>query len=349
MLVALITVSFVGCKSQEDHSTSISHLNFAFAPLADTEGVHESAFEGFCGKVYQDLVSAGFTVESHDCVIAASEHEIAEGLLDGTYDVGFLSPDTLCSYSVEKFTVAAFAGSPAMNIESKDVNSWNDRENRYVSRLSFGYRSAFFVNIDSEKGKQLYESAQLDNLSYADFADSRIMTGSQSSDFSYIYPSLYLDQRYPSVSEKGHLTLADMKNLTINQSYSACVEALFRQQCDIIIAPVYIRLLQDSEESFASLLASKAIKGETIFDYMKVIAVTEVIPNKVIVIRKDLSRNEDLISKLTGLLTAAGNDPEYGAYLEYYGYQGLISAEEGDLSAAVKAYELFNSGSKDNG
>ena len=340
ILSLMLSAVFFGCNSDKGKSNKIDHLNIVFAPLSTTEEVHKSSFDHFTGAISQQLVKDGHEIENYNCYLAASEREIIDGLSSGKYDVGFVSLKALHELSSDEYVVISAAGVTSLNVDTDDISYWNDRESEYTARLTGYIRSAFFVNTASAYGKQLYEKATTGILSFKDFADARIYTGSNASDIAFIYPEYYLKQHYSG----DDVSLNSIENLTVNKTYSACVEALFRQQCDIIIAPGDIRLVEDSQESFASLLSSKALKGETIFDYMKVIGVSEPIYNKVFAVRKGIASDQQLLDHLREAVLNYGNDQQYGEFLQYYGYQGVVKADNEKMTASMKAYDIFKTG-----
>ena len=204
--------------SSEAESTepqSVDSLKIAFSPYSDADTI-TTATEPLENLLKEELLTKGYDVADIDMTVGTSYTAVGEALSAGSADIL-----TALRYAINK--------------DSEDPKDWNDgtiEEN--TDQMSTYYRSIILAG-PSEKGQELL--AKVNNgeeLTWDDLNSATWAVMGPTSASGYIYPSLWLQERYGK-------TLADLDNAVQSDSYTTSLARLASGQADVMVSFGHIR------------------------------------------------------------------------------------------------------------
>ena len=197
---------------------SIDSLKIAFSPYADADTI-TTATEPLENLLKETLLEKGYDVKDIDMTVGTSYTAVGEALSAGSADIGFISGGNYVLFS-DDCDVLLTALRYAINKDSEDPKEWNDgtiEEN--TDKMSTYYRSIILAG-PSEKGQELL--AKVNNgeeLTWDDLNSATWAVMGPTSASGYIYPSLWLNERYGK-------TIADLANAVQSDSYTTSLARL---------------------------------------------------------------------------------------------------------------------------
>ena len=222
--------------SSEAESTepqSVDSLKIAFSPYSDADTI-TTATEPLENLLKEELLTKGYDVADIDMTVGTSYTAVGEALSAGSADIGFISGGNYVLFS-DDCDVLLTALRYAINKDSEDPKDWNDgtiEEN--TDQMSTYYRSIILAG-PSEKGQELL--AKVNNgeeLTWDDLNSATWAVMGPTSASGYIYPSLWLQERYGK-------TLADLDNAVQSDSYTTSLARLASGQADVMVSFGHIR------------------------------------------------------------------------------------------------------------
>ena len=204
---------------------SIDSLKIAFSPYADADTI-TTATEPLENLLKETLLEKGYDVKDIDMTVGTSYTAVGEALSAGSADIGFISGGNYVLFS-DDCDVLLTALRYAINKDSEDPKEWNDgtiEEN--TDKMSTYYRSIILAG-PSEKGQELL--AKVNNgeeLTWDDLNSATWAVMGPTSASGYIYPSLWLNERYGK-------TIADLANAVQSDSYTTSLARLASGQADL--------------------------------------------------------------------------------------------------------------------
>ena len=218
--------------SSEAESTepqSVDSLKIAFSPYSDADTI-TTATEPLENLLKEKLLTKGYDVADIDMTVGTSYTAVGEALSAGSADIGFISGGNYVLFSDDCDVLLT-----ALNKDSEDPKDWNDgtiEEN--TDQMSTYYRSIILAG-PSEKGQELL--AKVNNgeeLTWDDLNSATWAVMGPTSASGYIYPSLWLQERYGK-------TLADLDNAVQSDSYTTSLARLASGQADVMVSFGHIR------------------------------------------------------------------------------------------------------------
>lgn len=351
LLTAMMVLSMAGCKKEEGPK-AIEELNIAFVPSKDPEEI-KSAAEPLKEILKSYLKEAGFEVGTVNITVGSNYEVVGEGLQAGSIDLGFIPAGnyvTVHDAYPDDVKLLLVSSRQALNVdiesESKgaDFNDWN----KYVPTMGVdepagGYRSLFYVNIATEKGKDLYDKAVAGTLTWEDFETANILTGSVTSGASYMYPSVYLDNMFGTGAGKEAKTLANCPLAVKGAGYVENIQALMAGQTDICFGYADVR----NSDGAANALADLHTQGflteyETVFDCIKVIAVTDMIMNDTISYGSNEKLTPEFVKAIQDAFLALIQTEEGKACVKPYSHEGYVIETDAAYDGYRSVTKLFN-------
>lgn len=212
---------------------TIDSLKIAFSPYADSDTI-TTATEPLENLLKETLLEKGYDVENVDMTVGTSYTAVGQALSAGSADIGFISGGNYVLFS-DDCDVLLTALRYGINKDSDDPKDWNDgtvEEN--TDDMSTYYRSIFLAG-PSEKGQALLEKVNNgEELTWDDLNDATWAVMGPTSASGYIYPSLWLLQRYG----KG---ISDLDHAVESDSYTTSLARLASGQADIMVSYAHIR------------------------------------------------------------------------------------------------------------
>lgn len=217
----------------------IDTLTIAFSPYADADTVITST-EPLEALLQEKLMEKGYDVQEIDMSVGTSYTAVGQALSAGSADIGFISGGNYVLFS-DDCDVLLTALRYAISKDSEDPVDWNDgtlEEN--TEEMSTYYRSVILAG-PSEKGQELLAKVNAgEELTWEDLDSATWAVMDATSASGYIYPSLWLQERYGK-------TITDLSNVVESDSYTTSLSRLAAGQVDIIVSYGHIRVKYASD------------------------------------------------------------------------------------------------------
>ena len=223
----------VSSEAESTEPKSVDSLKLAFSPYSDADTI-TTATEPLENLLKEELLTKGYDVANIDMTVGTSYTAVGEALSAGSADIGFISGGNYVLFS-DDCDVLLTALRYAINKDSEDPKDWNDgtiEEN--TDQMSTYYRSIILAG-PSEKGQELL--AKVNNgeeLTWDDLNSATWAVMGPTSASGYIYPSLWLQERYGK-------TIADLDNAVQSDSYTTSLARLASGQADVMVSFGHIR------------------------------------------------------------------------------------------------------------
>lgn len=223
----------VSSEAESTEPKSVDSLKIAFSPYSDADTI-TTATEPLENLLKEELLTKGYDVANIDMTVGTSYTAVGEALSAGSADIGFISGGNYVLFS-DDCDVLLTALRYAINKDSEDPKDWNDgtiEEN--TDQMSTYYRSIILAG-PSEKGQELL--AKVNNgeeLTWDDLNSATWAVMGPTSASGYIYPSLWLQERYGK-------TIADLDNAVQSDSYTTSLARLASGQADVMVSFGHIR------------------------------------------------------------------------------------------------------------
>ena len=329
-----LTVGSTVTVFAEDTKT-IDSLKIAFSPYADSDTI-TTATEPLEDLLKETLLTKGYDVENVDMTVGTSYTAVGQALSAGSADIGFISGGNYVLFS-DDCDVLLTALRYGINKDSDDPKDWNDgtiEEN--TDEMSTYYRSIILAG-PSEKGQALLEKVNNgEELTWDDLNDATWAVMGPTSASGYIYPSLWLNEKYG----KG---ISDLANAVESDSYTTSLARLASGQIDVLCT--YADARRDYEDEWTGEYAMT----NTIWDDTAVIGVTPAIYNDTISVSKTSPvMDDDFKAALSEAFINIGNTEEGKEVIAIYSHNGYQPAKAEDYDserAAQKMIQEMNSAS----
>lgn len=212
---------------------TVDSLKIAFSPYADADTI-TTATEPLENLLKKELLTKGYDIADIDMTVGTSYTAVGEALSAGSADIGFISGGNYVLFS-DDCDVLLTALRYAINKDSEDPRDWNDGTiEKNTDAMSTYYRSIILAG-PSEKGQELL--AKVNNgeeLTWDDLNSATWAVMGPASASGYIYPSLWLQERYGK-------TIADLDNAVQSDSYTTSLARLASGQADVMVSYGHIR------------------------------------------------------------------------------------------------------------
>ena len=216
-----------------DGPAAMERLTIAFSPYADSS-VITTATAPLEALLREKLLEKGYDVQSVEMTVGTSYTAVGEALSAGSADLGFISGGNYVLFS-EDCGVLLTALRYAIDKDSENPADWNDgRVEKNTDSMSTYYRSILLAG-PSEKGRELTEKVMSgQDLTWEDLDSASWAVMGPTSASGYIYPSLWLQERYGK-------TIADLSSVTQSDSYTTSLARLASGQADVIVGYGHLR------------------------------------------------------------------------------------------------------------
>ena len=264
--------------------------------------------------------------------VGTSYTAVGEALSAGSADIGFISGGNYVLFS-DDCDVLLTALRYAINKDSEDPKDWNDgtiEEN--TDQMSTYYRSIILAG-PSEKGQELL--AKVNNgeeLTWDDLNSATWAVMGPTSASGYIYPSLWLQERYGK-------TLADLDNAVQSDSYTTSLARLASGQADVMVSFGHIRT-KNAADWQEKLGGTDEMVKQT-----GIIGVTEPIYNDMIAYSKnsELMQDEDFRKALGDSFIELAETDEGKEIFSVFSQIGYEWGDDANYDGERAAQELLKS------
>ena len=356
-MLTLLLVSVTACSSgtgttSGDSSKNLGSLTVGFVPSKEADVILEAA-EPMKEWLKTKLEEKGYTVDEVNLTVGTDFTVVGEGMISGSIDIGFLNTNAYTQYQPNgvELVVEALRNGVADdqgNIfpDNQDYKQYNCAFTQDATEKVSGYPGLIYVNIDTEKGADLYAKVEAGTLTWDDINSATWHTSSVTSASGYIYPSLWIDNQFGSGVGNKITTIADLSNVVSDQSYANMMTALITGQADVIVGYSDIRKDEASTTDFEAAYKEEIAAGKykTVWDIIKIIGVSPYIMNDTV----SMSSNENAFNgNYSEQLKADLQDifvnmtEEELAMVKPYSHAGYQVGSDSDYDAARKASEIF--------
>lgn len=320
-----------GTEAPTPETKTIESLKIAFSPYADSDTI-TTATEPLENLLKETLLTKGYDVQDVDMTVGTSYTAVGQALSAGSADIGFISGGNYVLFS-DDCDVLLTALRYAINKDSEDPADWNDgtiEEN--TDDMSTYYRSVLLAG-PSEKGQALIKKVNAgEELTWEDLNDATWAVMGPTSASGYIYPCLWLNERYG----KG---INDLKNVVQSDSYTTSLARLASGQADIMVSYGHIRTkyAKDWKEKFGGT--------DEMVNQTGIIGVTEGIYNDMIAYSKasELMQDEDFKKALGDSFIEIAGTEEGKEIISVFSQVGYEWGDDANYDGERAAQELLKS------
>ena len=351
LLSLLMIFSMVGCTStkpeEEETSKNLGTLTVGFVPSKEAEVILEAA-EPMKEWLKTKLEEKGYTVDAVDLKVGSDFTAVGEGMISGSIDIGFLNTGTYVAYQPDgvRLVVEALRAGVADDTgkifpDNQDYAQYNCAFTQDATELVTGYPGLVYVNIATPKGAELYQKTVDGTLTWEDLDSASWYTSSSTSSSGYIYPSIWLNNKFGEGVGNERRTIADLSTVTKDQSYSVMMNALITGNADVIVGYSDIRKDAASTEAFEAAYADEIAAGtyKTVWDIIKVIGASPYIMNDTISVGTNEKITDELIADLQDIFTNMTADELL--MVKPYSHAGYVVGADSDYDAARTANAIF--------
>ncbi len=338
VLVSALSLSMLtGCGSNNGSKgaddKSVDTLNVYFVPSREPQEI-VTATEPLKEMLKTELATQGYEVNKVEITVGTSFEAVGEALSAGTADVGFVPGGTYVLYD-DGADVLLTATRSGLDKDSNEAKDWNDgKATQGIDKQAVSYR-ALVVAGPSAKGQELAKKVNAgEELTWDDLNSAKWSVMSSSSPAGYIYPSLWLQDKY----QKG---ITDLKSAVQSDSYGSAMARLASGQVDIMLT--YADCRRDYEDKWNT----EYNRSASIWDETNVIGVTEPIYNDTVCVSKTSENmTDDLKEALQKSLINIGNSEEGKKVIAIYTHEGYQVAKSSDYDKERDAQKLIKELSK---
>lgn len=314
--------------SEGTGTKTIDKLSISFVPSREPDEII-TATEPLKGLLQSELAKEGYDVKNVDISVGTSYEAVGEALSAGTTDVGMIPGGTYVLYD-DGCDVLLTATRDGLSIDSDDPKVWNDNKpTEPTTEQVKGYR-ALMVAGPSEKGQELAAKVNAgEELTWEDLDSANWSVMGSSSPAGYIYPSLWLQQKYGK-------TITDLTHAVQSDSYGSAFARLASGQIDVLCT--YADARRDYEDKWTSEYAMT----NSIWDDTNLIGVTPFIYNDTISVSKSSEIMDDAFKEaLANAFINIGETEEGKEIISIYGHQGYQKAESSDYDSEREAQKMI--------
>ena len=346
MLVGAVAMSMlVGCGSDASktetatqttegttgsENVKIDKLTIGFVPSREPDEI-VTATEPLKDMLTDELAGLGYEVGQVDITVGTSFEAVGEGLAAGTIDVGLIPGGTYVLYD-DGCDVLLTATRDGLSIDSDSAKDWNDNKPTEATSDQVTYYRALIIAGPSKAGQAVAEKVNNgEELTWEDLDGLNWSVMNSSSPAGYIYPSLWLQDKYGK-----HIT--DLSHTALSDNYGTAFSRLASGQVDVLVT--YADARRDNEDKWTSEYGRSA----SIWDETNVIGVTDGIYNDTISVSKSSPIMDDAFkAALSKAFINIGNTDAGKEVISIYSHNGYVEAKSEDYDSERKAQELIMS------
>ncbi|UUX32732.1 phosphate/phosphite/phosphonate ABC transporter substrate-binding protein [Fundicoccus culcitae] len=309
--------------------TEIDQLTVAFVPSRDPEEII-TATEPLKQLLIDELAELGFNVGNVEITVGTNYEAVGEAMAAGTADVGLIPGGTyvLFDEDVEVLLTSTRAG---LSKDSENPADWNDGLPTETGDQQVTYYKGLIIAGPSEKGQEL--AAKVNNgeeLTWEDLDSANWSVMSSSSSSGYIYPSIWLSQRYD-----GKM-VSDLSTIVQAESYASSIARLAAEQVDIVVG--FADLRRDYAEDWEGDMGREA----SIWEETNVIGVTPNVYNDTVSVSLNSEVMTDELKEAIAQAFINISETEAGLeVISIYSHEGYQRATSEDYDNEREAQRIL--------
>lgn len=313
---------------QATEPISIETLNVYFVPSREPEEI-VTATEPLKAMLKEQLATEGYDVANVEISVGTTYEAVGEALSAGTADIGLIPGGTYVLYD-DGADVILTATRFGLSKDFDTPKEWNDGNPTEASTSqAVSYRS-LFITGPTEKGQELAAKVNAgEDLTWEDLDSANWSVMSSSSSAGYIYPSLWLQDKYGK-------SITDLSNAVQSDSYGSSFARLASGQVDVLLT--YADARKDNEEKWTTEFG----RTDSIWAETNVIGVTDAIYNDTVCVSKTSAIMDDnLKAAIQNAFINIGNTDAGKEVISIYSHQGYQKAQSSDYDKEREAQKLL--------
>ncbi len=306
----------------------LDKLKVYFVPSREPSEII-TATEPLKALLKDEMKKEGYDIGEVEISVGTTYEAVGEALSAGTADVGLIPGGTYVLYD-DGCDVILTATRDGLSKDFDEAKDWNDGKATEASdKQAVSYR-ALMIAGPSAKGQELVKKVNAgDALTWDDLAGANWSVMGSSSPAGYIYPALWLQDRY----QKG---ITDLPNAVQADSYASAFARLASGQIDVLVT------YADARRDYAERWNTEFGRSASIWDETGVIGVTAPIYNDTVSVSKTSPIMDDaLIAALQDAFINIGSTPEGKEVIAIYSHNGYQKAQSADYDNERAAQKLI--------
>lgn len=315
-------------SQEETGPKKVDKLSVYFVPSREPSEII-TVTEPLKQLLKDEMLNQGYDIGEVVINVGTTYEAVGEALGAGTADVGLIPGGTYVLYD-DGCDVILTATRDGLSKDFDDAKDWNDGQPTEAStKQAVSYR-ALMIAGPSEKGQELTAKVNAgEELTWDDLNGANWSVMGSSSPAGYIYPSLWLQDRY----EKG---ITDLASAVQSDSYASAFARLASGQVDVLVT------YADARRDYAERWNTEFNREGSIWEETGVIGVTAPIYNDTVSVSKSApNMDADMIAALQEAFINIGNTPEGKEVIAIYSHNGYQKAQSSDYDNERAAQQLI--------
>lgn len=315
-------------KETTDELTQVEKLSVQFVPSRDPEEIM-AATEPLAAILKEELKAEGFEVGEVEVSVGTTYEATGEALSAGSVDVGLIPGGTYVLYD-DGAEVLLTATRKGLSNDSENPKDWNENKPTVLTEDQVTYYRSIIIAGPSEKGQELAAKVNAgEELTWDDIKDAKWGVRGISSSAGYIYPYLYLQNKF------GH-TITDLTTVVEMDNYNTAMAQLATGQIDVTVAFADARM--DNEPKWQTEYNGT----NSIWDETNIIGVTDPIYNDTVSVSKNApNMTPELKEAIANAFINLAQTEEGREVIKIYNHEGYEKASSEDYDNERKAQEIM--------
>ena len=330
MLLCMAQLTGCGIRLPFGHKVkAVNKLTVGFVRSVDDSQIDAIAGP-FKTQLKSEMLKLGYEIYSMDITIGSTYEAIGRGLASGKCDIGFIPGGTYVLYE-DYCDVILTATRKGLSIESSDPRIWNQKAPTDEVDKEVTFYRALILAGPSDAGRAIVEKVNNgDKLTWEDVNSLRWAVMNSSSSAGYIYPSLWLKERY-------NKNITNLKKITQVDTYSTAFKGLAADEFDVIC------IYADARRDFVGRWNTEFKGKNSIWEDTGVIGVTNGIYNDAICVSNmSADVNEEVKTALKKAFINMAKSEEGKQIISLYNHDGYIEADPIDYEPERAARDINN-------
>lgn len=315
-------------STEEAGPKKVDKLSVYFVPSREPSEII-TATEPLKQLLKDEMLNQGYDIGEVEINVGTTYEAVGEALSAGTADVGLIPGGTYVLYD-DGCDVILTATRDGLSKDYDDAKDWNDGQPTEASdKQAVSYR-ALMIAGPSDKGQELVAKVNAgEELTWDELNSANWSVMGSSSPAGYIYPSLWLQDRYG----KG---ITDLANAVQSDSYASAFARLASGQVDVLLT------YADARRDYAERWNTEFGREGSIWEETGVIGVTAPIYNDTVSVSKTSPiMDADMVAALQNAFINIGNTPEGQEVIAIYSHKGYQKAAASDYDNERAAQKLI--------
>lgn len=336
--ILLLSLTLSGCSLFG--AQKIESFKIVLTPQEVPGDLLEASID-FKAHLKSSMLKKGYDLQNIEVTVSTMNKDAAPLVISQDVDMAFLPFLNYVDVKDEGVNYFLSTSLPQLDLGTTDISVYNALQDNNQTLVEAPYRYAAIYTGPSEYGQKL--QAMQDKglaITWIDINQAKWCHVVVSSLDGYIYPSLWMIDTY----ERRMGELYD-HTLTV-KGYPDVLSMLADESCDVATGPITLR--QTYQNAWTSAKDEVGYgRTQSIYDEVKVLALTQKIYDDVFVLRTPQATeeewmDEDFILALKESFLELANTPEISVKLfDLLGFSGLVEIDPLEYDTAIPALEYI--------